>query len=235
MADKQTELKSQEPAEAEVVDYLLEHPAFFERHAELLPRMKLSHESGRAVSLIERQVEKLREENEQLNARLQTLVQVARDNENLGARIQKLAVVVLESESLEKLLTSVEDTFRSQFDAEHIVIRLLDVPAHSLGGLAPKYRVTPDSDLAAGFRVFLQSRRVRCGRLLEDQLALLFGRAAAEVRSVAVVPLYGGSEFGLVALGSRNPRRFQPAMGVLFLQQIGELLSAALKLRFDAG
>jgi uncharacterized protein YigA (DUF484 family) len=235
MADKQTELKSQEPAEAEVVDYLLEHPAFFERHAELLPRMKLSHESGRAVSLIERQVEKLREENEQLNARLQTLVQVARDNENLGARIQKLAVVVLESESLEKLLTSVEDTFRSQFDAEHIVIRLLDVPAHSLGGLAPKYRVTPDSDLAAGFRVFLQSRRVRCGRLLEDQLALLFGRAAAEVRSVAVVPLYGGSEFGLVALGSRNPRRFQPAMGVLFLEQIGELLSAALKLRFDAG
>jgi uncharacterized protein YigA (DUF484 family) len=235
MADKQTELKSQEPAEAEVVDYLLEHPAFFERHAELLPRMKLSHESGRAVSLIERQVEKLREENEQLNARLQTLVQVARDNENLGARIQKLAVVVLESESLEKLLTSVEDTFRSQFDAEHIVIRLLDVPAHSLGGLAPKYRVTPDSDLAAGFRVFLQSRRVRCGRLLEDQLALLFGRVAAEVRSVAVVPLYGGSEFGLVALGSRNPRRFQPAMGVLFLEQIGELLSAALKLRFDAG
>lgn len=234
MADKQTKLESEELAETEVADYLLEHPAFFERHAELLPRMTLSHESGRAVSLIERQVEKLREENEQLTAKLQTLVQVARDNENLGARIQKLAVVVLESESLDQLLTSVEDAFRSQFDAEHVVIRLLDVPARGLGGLAPKYRVAPDSDLAAGFRVFLQSRRVRCGRLLEDQLTLLFGRAAAEVRSVAVVPLYGGSEFGLVALGSRNSRRFQPAMGVLFLEQIGELLSAALKLRFGS-
>jgi len=234
VTDEQTKLESQQLAETEVVDYLLGHPAFFERHSQLLPRLKLSHESGRAVSLIERQVEKLREENEQLSAKLQTLMQVARDNENLGVRIQKLAVVVLESQSLEELLTSVEDTFRSLFDAEHIVIRLLDVPARGLGGLAAKYRVAPDSDLAAGFRVFLQSRRVRCGRLLEDQLKLLFGRAAAEVRSVAVVPLCAGSEFGLVALGSRNPQRFQPAMGVLFLEQIGELLSAALKLRINS-
>ena len=232
MADKQTKLNPQAPAENEVVDYLLEHPGFFETHAELLPRMKLSHESGRAVSLIERQVEKLREENNHLTDKLHSLVQVARDNENLGARIQKFAVVVLESESLEQLLAAVEDTFRSQFDAEHVVIRVLDVPARGLGGLAAKYRVSPESDLAAGFRVFLQGRRVRCGRLLDDQLSLLFGRAAEEVRSVAMVPLYGGSEFGLVALGSRNAGRFQPAMGVLFLEQIGELLSAALKLHF---
>ncbi|MDH3451449.1 MAG: DUF484 family protein [Gammaproteobacteria bacterium] len=231
---KQTDLNPQQPVEAEVVDYLLENPAFFEGHAELLPRMKLFHESGRAVSLIERQVEILREENDQLTRKLQKLVQVARDNESLGARIQKLAVVVLESESLDELLTSVEDMLRSQFDAEQVVIRLLDVPAGGLGGIAAKYRVAADGELASSFKVLLQSRRVRCGRLLDEQLELLFGRAAAEVRSVAVVPLYGGSEFGLVALGSRNAGRFQPAMGVLFLEQIGELISAALKLRRNA-
>lgn len=234
MADKQPDPQADALTESEVVAYLLRHPRFFERHAELLPRLQLFHESGRAVSLIERQVAKLREENEQLNAKLQNLVRLARDNERLGARIQKLAVVVLESESLEELLTAVEDAFRGQFDAEHVAIRLLDEPARGLGGVAPKYRAPPDGELAGAFKVLLQSRRVRCGRLLEDQLTLLFGRAAGEVRSVAVVPLYGGAEFGLVALGSRNPTRFQPAMGVLFLEQIGELLSAALKLRFNA-
>ena len=196
--------------------------------------MQLSHASGRAVSLIERQVEKLRSENQQLSRKLQTLVQTARENESLGARIQKFTVAVLESESLDELLTAVEDALRTQFDAEHVAIRLLDVPARGLGTIAAKYRVAPDGDLARGFKVLLQSRRVRCGRLLDEQLQQLFGRHAGEVRSVAVVPLYGGSEFGLMAMGSRNAARFQPAMGVMFLEQIGELLSAALTLRFDA-
>lgn len=234
MADKQTDLKPEQPGESEVVDYLLAHPAFFERHGNLLARLKLSHDTGGAVSLIERQVEKLREENQQLKRKLQTLVQTARNNESLGARIQMFAVAVLESQSLDELLIAVEDVLRDQFDAEHVVIRLLDEPTRSLGTIAAKYRVAPDGELASGFKMFLQNRRVRCGRLLDAQLQLLFGRNAAEVRSVAVVPLYGGSEFGLVAMGSRNAARFQPAMGVMFLEQIGELFSAALKLRFDA-
>ncbi len=232
MADKQTRLDSTPLDDDEVVDFLLANPAFFERHQALLPRLQLFHDAGGAVSLIERQVEKLREENTRLSAKLQSLVQVARDNERLGARIQKLAVGVLESETLDELLTSVEDTFRSQFDAAHVVIRLLDEPGRGLGALAPRFCMARDGELAAAFKVLMQNKRVRCGRLLEDQSRLLFGGDAAEIRSVAMLPLYGGSEFGLVALGSRNPGRFQPAMGVLFLEQIGELLSAALKQRF---
>ena len=48
--------------EASIADYLLEHPEFFERHAEMLNAVQLSSGHGqRAVSLQERQAEMLRD------------------------------------------------------------------------------------------------------------------------------------------------------------------------------
>ena len=46
-----------------VADYLLAHNDFFERHGDLLTKLKLRHSAGDAVSLIERQVELLRNQN----------------------------------------------------------------------------------------------------------------------------------------------------------------------------
>ncbi|MCK5387204.1 MAG: DUF484 family protein, partial [Gammaproteobacteria bacterium] len=51
--------------EHEMVRYLRDHPAFFEAHQDVLAGMILSHETGSAVSLIERQVQILREQKEE--------------------------------------------------------------------------------------------------------------------------------------------------------------------------
>ena len=52
-----------------------------------------------------------------------------------------------------------------------------------------------------------------------------------EVRSVALIPLRRGAApaaFGVLALGSADPRRFHDGMGTDFLSRIGETSSAAL-------
>ena len=51
------------------------------------------------------------------------------------------------------------------------------------------------------------------------------GERADEVQSSALLPLPG---VGLVAIGSRDPNRFYPGMGTLFLRMMGEALVAAL-------
>ena len=54
---------------------------------------------------------------------------------------------------------------------------------------------------------------------------------AADVRSVALIPLRRGAApaaFGVLALGSADPRRFHEGMGTDFLSRIGETSSAAL-------
>ena len=43
-----------------------------------------------------------------------------------------------------------------------------------------------------------------------------------------MIPLAAGSNIGLVGLGSKKSARFTSSMGVDFLGQIGELVSAAI-------
>ena len=66
-----------------VAKYLQQNPDFLEQEPSLLKHLELSHSSGPAVSLIEKQVQYLRVENDSLEQRLNQLIQVASDNEKL--------------------------------------------------------------------------------------------------------------------------------------------------------
>ena len=65
--------------EESVVRYLQQHPDFFERNHAVLARLKLPHlRSGSTISLVERQVEVLRERQAAAEAKLADFVRVAR-------------------------------------------------------------------------------------------------------------------------------------------------------------
>ena len=64
-----------------------------------------------------------------------------------------------------------------------------------------------------------------CGRLHPDKQALLYAARVDEVASTALLPIAG---VGLVAVGSRDPTRFYPGMGTLFLRMMGEAFAVAL-------
>ena len=49
--------------ERDVIKFLETHIDFFERHPDLLSSLRLPHNSGQAISLIEKQVSVLREQN----------------------------------------------------------------------------------------------------------------------------------------------------------------------------
>jgi hypothetical protein len=52
---------------------------------------------------------------------------------------------------------------------------------------------------------------------------------SASVTSLALIPLHHqGETFGLLVLGSPDPTRYAADMGVDFLQQVGDIASAAL-------
>src|SRR5437773_762465 len=78
--------------EAVIVDYLQHNPDFFERNAPLLSKLRLPHDRGPAtVSLVERQVQVLREKNQSLESKVREFVEVARGNDALSAKIHRLA------------------------------------------------------------------------------------------------------------------------------------------------
>jgi uncharacterized protein YigA (DUF484 family) len=85
--------------------------------------------------------------------------------------------------------------------------------------------IARDDARLAPFRDAIASGEPICGRLHPDKNALLYGARAEEVQSSVLLPLPG---VGLLAVGSRDPNRFFPGMGTLFLRMMGEALTTAL-------
>jgi uncharacterized protein YigA (DUF484 family) len=217
--------------EDSVVDYLQHHPDFFERHASMLSKVRLSHDRGAAtVSLVERQVQVLREKNEKLERRLRELVEVARTNEGLVAKIHRLACRLIAAEGAIQLLERLEASLREDFGASdwRMVVLRTDVPGlDKINDRHLKVASRESSELRT-FDTFFESDRPRCGQIRDTQRDYLFGAGTVEVGSAAMVPLGPKGAYGLLAIASHDAERFHPTMSTDFLARIGEVVGEAV-------
>ena len=213
--------------EQAIVEYLEQNPDFFDRHANLLSKLELSHESGTAISLIERQVFILRDKNQRLENKLFELVSLARENEQLSRNILQLVVNLLWSDDLESLLSSVVDAMRHEFQLDYASVHLLTDDI-SLCEKMPQWYTHTDDEQYQSIRSAVESDRPLCGRLNKQQIACMFTEEHADIESAALIPLVCGANTGFIGLGGQSPDRFTPAMATNFLTQIGELVSAAI-------
>ncbi len=219
-------------SEESIADYLKSHPDFFERNLPLLSGLKLPHRTtGGAISLVERQVDVLRQRNTTTEARLRELVEVARSNDRLAARIHSLALLLMRSKSRENVIDILDEQLREGFSVDHAALVLFDSVPGLAQGHSQFVRVVHREDPAVGpFKSFLQSSAPRCTRVRDSQRDFLFG-PGTEIHSMALVPLGPRSEFGFLAIGSRDPDHFHPAKSIDFLARLGELAACALSLR----
>ncbi len=228
--------KSQEDAladELQLISLLKDHPDVFNRHPELLTEMKVPHESGTAVSLIERQILVLRQKNEQLDKRLCDLMDVARDNERLAQSRHRIALNLLGARDLEDVISIVLDELSNELKADYAVVRLFSDEPEQFERY-PDLFVSREADGLKAFKTMSEHKNPVCGRGTTEQKAFLFDDAS-QIESVAIIPLTAGSDLGLIGLGSESVTRFQATMGTDFLNQIGELISAALAIHLEAG
>ena len=218
------------PSEQAVHDYLETHPDFFERHATLLSRLRLPHASGEAVSLVERQVSVLRQKDLKLERQLKELLAVARENDVLAAKIHELSMQLLHTTDLAGTVAVVEEAMRVAFNADHAVLVLLtDSDSVSETGASRFFRATTrDDPELKPFATFLESSAPRCGQARDKQLEYLFHGDAANVGSIAMLPLGEQCRVGFLAIGSTDGDRFHPGMSIDFLMRVGQLITAAL-------
>lgn len=225
--ERKTRLPDQPLDAGQVADFLERHPDFFEQHPELAGKLRIPHGSGTAVSLIEKQVDILRNQNRQLERRLVDIIEVARANEASVDKIHQLATTLFDAADANDVLASAQDALRTRFNAEVVCIGLFRGTPQQLDG-GPARRLVRN-ELEELFGGFLRTGKPLCGRLRSAQLEFLFGDAAERIRSAALMPLGASVELGLLAVGSHNEDQFSPALGTVYLGRIGELLTAALR------
>jgi len=214
--------------ESQVVDYLISNPDFFLEHAVLLNDLKLQHESGKAISLIERQVSVLREKNQYFEAKLGEMVDAVHDNQRLHVSMQRLAINLFAADSLDDVLGIVDDELRHKLGTDFVAFRLATDESQASAESHQSSYVSQDDAILDDFASSIESKKIQCGQLSDEQLAALFGDAAAEVKSAAVIPVSDAGIRGVIALGSDDDQRYHPGMGTDFLSSLADLISAAL-------
>jgi len=224
-------IKLEALSDASVAEYLQAHPDFFERNAALLAKLRLPHrrDAGATVSLVERQVEVLRERNQSLERKLKELVEVARANDALAERIHRLTQRLIRAHTLPETIGAVETSLREDFDARNSVMVLFLEAARTADPHGRFLRTAEASDAdMKGFESLLQAGKPRCGQIRDAQRDYLFGKGSVEVGSVALTPLGSKGALGLLAIGASDAERFHPGMSTEFLTRIGELVTYAL-------
>jgi uncharacterized protein YigA (DUF484 family) len=221
MSDDKTSLKEV------VASYLLKNPDFLDDHPEVLESLEVNHQSGTAVSLIERQVESLRSSNEETNKQLHRLVQVASDNEQLMSRLHQLTLELMSINSTQEFFTHLGNSLLNDFNADILQIFLLDREIASEAG-DDVTGIQPDDPGLEQFETHLEKGETVCGRLAQSKLEFLFGSKARWVQSTALTPLGENGCNGMMAIGSSDPARFYPGMGTLFLDLLANVISVSL-------
>src|SRR5216684_9056189 len=149
-----------------VAEYLQTYPDFFERNGSLLTKLRLPHlrDAGATVSLVERQVEVLRERNQSLERKLKELVDVARANDGLADRIHRLSQRLIRARTLAESISAIEASLREDFDAMNSVLVLFLEEARALEpalGRFLRVATAGDEDLRT-FDSLLSSGKPRC-------------------------------------------------------------------------
>src|SRR6266478_6574033 len=206
-----------ETEEESVASYLQRNPDFFERHQAVLARLRLPHaRGGSTISLVERQIEVLREKQAALESKLSERLQRFTRRLLLGAVPREEAVARIEA------------GLREDFDAFQAALVLFGEP--SAPTASPRFVRTvaaTDPNLKS-FESLFSSGKPRCGQARDSQREFLFGPEGLEMASVALVPLGEKGSVGLLALGSTDRDRFHPAMSTEFLARMAELIAASL-------
>ncbi len=215
------ESATMEISELEVLNYLRKNTGLLLQHPELLAHMDLDHKLEGTVSLVERQVKSLREQNRKLQGQLIDLLKAAQDNEALFTHCTELFERWLGDPNPTEIIASISDDIRELFgvDAVRLVLNTSSAPQQA-------------SDICSQLQISFPDNQPLCGPCDLTTSNWLF-TSGEEYKSMTIIPIGDQAESGLLILGSEDANGFKATMGTLFLDQIGRVLSSLLTSRLE--
>jgi uncharacterized protein YigA (DUF484 family) len=202
-----------------VREYLKNHDDFLQRHPDMLDYLHVSHASGSAISLVEKQVSVLRERNTDIRQKLKALTANARDNDVLYEQTRALVLKLLEADSVAALYRIFITAMQEDFRVDYASMILYGTSGDSEGWRTESREVVK-KEIGSLFR----GHKAVCGTLRTEELTFLFAEDVA-TGSAALMPLsVDGEAMGLIAVGSADGNRYNNEVGTLFLSHIAEVI-----------
>ncbi len=206
--------------EAQIYNWLTENPEFLLRNEDLLAILSLPErfpeQGGGAISLHQRQLQVLRDNNNELEGKLIQIVENAKSAQSINQQLFSLATLLIEDVKTDKPVSFLNERIRSHFD-------LISVRLVRWDGTKKDQAETVFGQLYDWLGEQTSCCDNQCN---QPWVAGVFGDIALQVKSVAIVSvLEGGEVKAMLALGAKDPQRFQAGMAVEALDQLGALVS----------
>jgi len=199
-----------------IADYLKNNPDFFADKDDLLADMTVPHESGRAVSLLERQVKILRERSIESRHTLNSLLENARYNDQLFNVTRHLILLLLEETRPQGLISVTENNLATQPGIDACRLILVDTPQVA-------------TNLQNRFPSLFRSKQVLAEQLDKEASRFLFPGSLTPLRSAALCPItYQNSLLAILVIGNQSQDYFNEDLDTLFLDFIAEVLGTLL-------
>ena len=219
---------SERSTENLVADYLKNNLDFFVKNPAILAELKIPHEHGGAISLVEKQLTVLREQNQETNKKIHELIEIATQNEELARRMHQLALTLIDADDPKDIFSTMYDNLKKNFHAYRVIVRLFANPAF-IDSFPTDEFVGKESIEESLFKRIIEKREPLSGKMKHQQQVFLFGDDGDDIASSVMIPLHGVGWGGILAIGSFDAERLQAGMGIELLANLGEILSFIIK------
>jgi uncharacterized protein YigA (DUF484 family) len=208
--------------DADVAQYLQEHPEFLDAHIDILAKINIPNpHDGRAIPIAERQLTQLRQRNRVLEEKLAELLTFGEENDAISERLHRVTLALICAASVEDVLGALHYHLREDFSVPHSAVRIWQADNH------PELDAfSPVSDEVRAFTDSLMAPY--CSQHAMFESLDWFTQVQAPLESFAYIKLAGDRLRGLLVLASEDAERFYPEMGTLYLQRLGDITSAAI-------
>ena len=193
--------------------YLLKNTDFFLTRESIVSELDFKHSPGKAESLLERQVRKLRSEQKDLLNSLSVFLSNASENEDLFSKSKALILKVVTAENENILVELMPKSLKKIFeiDAAHLKF----------------FTNSEVSSLEQSTGMNFSVGETKHGSFANEKIKILFGDDS--IKSVVISVFKNKNKVGLLLIGSKDRTRYLGDEDTTFIEFIRDIAEAKLK------
>ena len=193
--------------------YLLKNTDFFLTRESIVGELSFKHSPGKAESLLERQVRKLRSEQKDLLNSLSVFLSNASENEDLFSKSKALILKVVTAENENILVELMPKSLKKIFeiDAAHLKF----------------FTNSEVSSLEQSTGMNFSVGETKHGSFANEKIKILFGDDS--IKSVVISVFKNKNKVGLLLIGSKDRTRYLGDEDTTFIEFIRDIAEAKLK------
>ncbi len=209
----------------DVAAYLLANPDFFVDRDRLLLKIQVPHKSKGTISLVEKQLDVIRDRQKKTRRQLKEFVENAERNKEIFDKSRKLILSMMAAKQSSEFFAALEKGLKRDFGCKANSLVVFGKPKQ-INHFTSRI---PAESARKYVGALMQSKVPTLGTLRPREQDFLFQDQSEKVKSAAVLTIRDKNKhLGMLAIGSSDMEYFTADMDTLFINFIAETLGKLL-------